>query len=63
MSHKTKYVCDYCSKNITEGLRVIVNVLTQSWQDKGELIFHYECFMGICPNTATMRVFKTYLAK
>ena len=40
-----KIVCKWCDKEIKDGRRVILTILSPSWEVKEEFTFHYECFI------------------
>jgi|GEM_PF-6114209 len=61
MSLKTKYVCALCDKDIVKGKRVIVTLLTSSWESEDELTLHHKCLQKVCPRFKDLRLWKKVL--
>lgn len=40
-----KIVCKWCDKEIKDGKRAILTILSPSWEVTEEFVFHYECFI------------------
>jgi len=45
-------ICKQCNREIEDGKRVIVDIVSLSWSVEKELVFHYECFKEIVKEAA-----------